>query len=89
MKLPDAIIIASSMLEHASCLITNDGGFDKAKNLIPVYTSEEFFKDYTQQADNHKYLSVISDRKQISIRYSWLFLKKSPIISNKVMRKYL
>jgi len=49
MKLPDSIIIASSILEHASCLITNDGGFDKAKKFIPVYTSEEFVKEFVKK----------------------------------------
>lgn len=46
LKLPDSIITASSILEKASCLITNDDGFKKAKDLITIYTSKEFYQKY-------------------------------------------
>ncbi len=44
LKLPDCIIIASSLMESASILITNDLEFQKAKNLIEVMPSKEFCK---------------------------------------------
>ena len=49
LKLPDSIITASSVLEEASCLITNDVSFKKAKDFINIYTSEDFCEKYIQK----------------------------------------
>lgn len=49
LKLPDSIITASILLEGASCLITNDGGFEKAKDFISVFTSKDFYENYLQK----------------------------------------
>ena len=49
LKLPDSIITASILLEDASCLITNDGGFENAKDFISVFTSKEFYENYLQK----------------------------------------
>jgi len=49
LKLPDSIITASILLEGASCLITNDGRFDNAKDFISVFTSKEFYENYLQK----------------------------------------
>ncbi len=49
LKLPDSIITASILLEGASCLITNDGGFENAKDFISVFTSKEFYENYLQK----------------------------------------
>lgn len=49
LKLPDSIITASILLEGASCLITNDGEFENAKDFISVFTSKEFYENYLQK----------------------------------------
>lgn len=49
LKLPDCIITASILLEGASCLITNDGRFEKAKFYIPIHTSKEFYEKYLKK----------------------------------------
>ncbi len=46
LKLPDCIIIASALIGSSEILITNDSGFDKAKGLIKIYSSEAFFDKY-------------------------------------------
>lgn len=46
LKLPDCIITASTLLEGASCLITNDERFEKAKYYILIHTSKEFYEQY-------------------------------------------
>ena len=49
LKLPDCIILASALSANAEMIITNDSGFDKAKELIKVYTSKEFSEEYLQE----------------------------------------
>jgi predicted nucleic acid-binding protein len=46
LRLPDSIIVATSLQEKAFFLISNDEKFDRAKDLIKVCTSEEFCKKY-------------------------------------------
>lgn len=46
LRLPDSIIVAASLHEKVSFLITNDGKFNRVKNIINIYTSEEFCKNY-------------------------------------------
>jgi len=46
LRLPDSIIVATSLQENVSFLISNDGKFDRAKNFIKVCTSEKFCKKY-------------------------------------------
>ncbi len=46
LRLPDSIIVAASLREKASFLISNDGKFNRAENLIKVCTSEDFCKNY-------------------------------------------
>ena len=46
LRLPDCIIVAASLHEKASLLISNDEKFKRAENLIKVCTSEEFCKNY-------------------------------------------
>ena len=46
LKLPDAMITASAILEQCNCLITNDGRFDNAKTFLSVYTSKEFCANF-------------------------------------------
>ena len=46
LRLPDSIIVAASLNEKVSFLISNDGKFNRVKNLIKTCTSEEFCKNY-------------------------------------------
>jgi len=46
LKLPDSIIVATSLHERVSFLISNDGKFNRVKNLIKICTSEDFCKNY-------------------------------------------
>ncbi len=46
LRLPDSIIVAASLHEKVSFLISNDGRFNRVKNLIKICTSEEFCKNY-------------------------------------------
>lgn len=46
LKLPDCIIIVSCMQHEASCLITNDGDFNDANKIFPVYTSDKFVEKF-------------------------------------------
>ncbi len=46
LRLPDSIIVAASLREKVSFLISNDGKFNRVKNLIKMCTSEEFCKNY-------------------------------------------
>lgn len=46
LRLPDSIIVAASLHEKVSFLISNDGKFNPVKNLIKICTSEEFCKNY-------------------------------------------
>jgi predicted nucleic acid-binding protein len=48
LKLPDCMILASALIENAEVIITNDSGFDRARELIKVYNSQEFFEEYLQ-----------------------------------------
>ena len=44
MKIPDAIIVATGIVEKAKSIITNDkDSFKKAAKLIKIQTSKEFF----------------------------------------------
>jgi predicted nucleic acid-binding protein len=44
MKMPDAIIVATGIVEKAKSIITNDkDSFKKAAKLIKIQTSKEFF----------------------------------------------
>lgn len=52
LKLPDCIITASSILEKAFCLITNDAEFEKAKNFTNIFTSKTFCEDYLKNTEN-------------------------------------
>lgn len=52
LRLPDSIITASSVLEQASYLITNDNRFDNAKDFIPILTSEEFYEQYLKKEES-------------------------------------
>lgn len=54
LKLPDCIIIASSTLERASCLITNDLEFEKAKSLTDILTAKEFCENYIKNNKKDK-----------------------------------
>lgn len=49
LKLPDCIIIATALIENAELLITNDNRFDKAKEFLNVYNSQEFFERYLKK----------------------------------------
>lgn len=51
LKLPDAIITASAILEKCDCLITNDGRFDNATAYISVYSSKEFCEIFIQDTE--------------------------------------
>jgi predicted nucleic acid-binding protein len=43
MKLPDAIIVATAMIQKANRIITNDkDSFKKAAKLVKIQTSKEF-----------------------------------------------
>ncbi len=44
--LPDSIIVAASLLEKVSLLISNDEKFNQAEKFIKVCTSEEFCENY-------------------------------------------
>jgi predicted nucleic acid-binding protein len=46
LRLPDSIIVAASLREKVSFLISNDGKFNQVENLIKMCTSEEFCKNY-------------------------------------------
>ena len=46
LRLPDSIIVAASLQEKVSFLISNDGKFNRVKNLIKICTSEEFCENY-------------------------------------------
>ena len=46
LRLPDCIIVAASLHEIVSVLISNDGKFKRANDLIKVCTSEEFCQNY-------------------------------------------
>ncbi|KKM22227.1 hypothetical protein LCGC14_1627470 [marine sediment metagenome] len=46
LRLPDSIIVATSLYERVSFLISNDGKFNRVKNLIKTCTSEDFCKNY-------------------------------------------
>lgn len=46
LRLPDSIIVAVSLLEKVSFLISNDKRFNRAEKLIKVCTSEEFCENY-------------------------------------------
>jgi predicted nucleic acid-binding protein len=46
LRLPDSIIVAASIQESTSFLISNDEKFNRAENLIKVCTSEEFCKNF-------------------------------------------
>ena len=46
LRLPDSIIVAASLHEKVSFLISNDGKFNRVENLIKISTSEEFCKNY-------------------------------------------
>jgi len=52
LKLPDCIITASSIIEKAFCLITNDVEFEKAKNFTNIFTSKKFCEDYLKNTEN-------------------------------------
>ena len=49
LKLPDCIIIATALIENAELLITNDTRFDKAKEFLNIYNSQEFFERYLKK----------------------------------------
>ncbi len=51
LKLPDCIIIASSILEQVPILITNDSKFDKAKELLKIMTPETFCNKYIKKEE--------------------------------------
>lgn len=46
LRLPDSIIVAASLLEKVSLLISNDDRFNQAERFIKVCTSEEFCENY-------------------------------------------
>ncbi|MGQ4874624.1 MAG: type II toxin-antitoxin system VapC family toxin [Promethearchaeia archaeon] len=46
LKLPDAIIVATALLNNATYIITNDGEFDKAEDFINIFTSQEFYERF-------------------------------------------
>ena len=46
LRLPDSIIVATSLQEKAFFLISNDEKFERAENFIKTCTSEEFCKKY-------------------------------------------
>jgi len=46
LRLPDSIIVATSLKEKAFPLISNDEKFDRAEKFIKTCTSEEFCKKY-------------------------------------------
>lgn len=52
LKLPDCIISASSILEQATCLITNDLEFEKAKPILKINTSKEFWETFLKTSEN-------------------------------------
>ena len=45
LRLPDSIIVATSLKEKVSFLISNDEKFDRAEVFIKVCTSEDFCKN--------------------------------------------
>ncbi len=49
LKLPDCAIIASALIEGSKILVTNDSGFDKAKSVIKIYNSQEFFEEHLKK----------------------------------------
>ncbi len=46
LRLPDSIIVATSLKEKVFSLISNDGKLNRAEALIKTCTSEEFCKKY-------------------------------------------
>lgn len=54
LKLPDCIIIASSMIEKVLILITNDSKFDKAKDFIQIMLPESFYQKYLKTEENNQ-----------------------------------
>ncbi len=46
LRLPDSIIVATSLKENVFSLITNDEKFNQAEDLIKTCSSEEFCKKY-------------------------------------------
>ena len=50
LKLPDCIIIATSLIGNSEALITNDAEFkNKAETLIKVYNSQGFYDKYLKK----------------------------------------
>ena len=60
LRLPDSIIVAVSLLEKVSFLISNDEGFNRAEGLIKVCTSEEFCENYLNWMDLMLYIDITS-----------------------------
>lgn len=52
LKLPDCIIVATSLQEKAFFLISNDKKFDRAKNVIKVCSSEDFCEKYLSSKES-------------------------------------
>jgi len=52
LKLPDCIIVATSLQENAFFLISNDKKFDRAKDVIKVCSSEDFCKKYLSSKES-------------------------------------
>ncbi|MBD3197281.1 MAG: PIN domain-containing protein [Candidatus Lokiarchaeota archaeon] len=46
LRLPDALITASFVMEKCDCLITNDPHFTKANIYIPVYSVKAFCENF-------------------------------------------
>ena len=52
LKIPDCIIIATALKENSEVLITNDSEFEKkAKSLIKIQNSQDFFNEYLKNKD--------------------------------------
>jgi len=51
LRLPDAILIASSLLAEADILVTHDDGLSKAEDLIRVLTAEETLRELDLPAE--------------------------------------
>jgi predicted nucleic acid-binding protein len=52
LKLPDCIIVATSLQEKAFFLISNDKKFDRAKDVIKVCSSEDFCENYLSSKES-------------------------------------
>ncbi|KKM94739.1 hypothetical protein LCGC14_1195320 [marine sediment metagenome] len=50
LRLPDSIIVATSLHERVSFLISNDEKFNQVKKLIKICTSEDFCKNYLNKS---------------------------------------